>query len=83
MGDCVRRFVDGLPPESRAVIVLHDLQGLTNAEVARVLDSTLESVKIRVHRARRMLGELLKEHCDFERDADDVLRCDRKQPGPS
>ncbi|MDP3940414.1 MAG: RNA polymerase sigma factor [Deltaproteobacteria bacterium] len=80
MGSCVREFVDSLPPESRAMIVLHDLQGLTNAEIARVFDCSLENVKIRVHRARQKLKALLSEHCDFDRDGDDVLRCDRKQP---
>ena len=80
MGSCIREFVDGLPPDSRAVIVLHDLQGLGNAEIASVLECSIDSVKIRLHRARQKLRVLLTGHCDFDRDSNDVLRCDRKQP---
>jgi len=80
MASCIREYIDGLPPDHAAVIVLHDLQGLTNPEIARILGCSLETVKIRVHRARRRLEEVLTEHCDFHRGADDALRCDRKQP---
>lgn len=82
MGACIRQFIDGLAPESRAVLVLHDLQGLGIAEIASILDASPGSVKIRVHRARRQLRTLLAEHCDFDRGEDDVLRCDRKPTDP-
>lgn len=80
MGRCVREFVDGLPPEPRAVIVLHDLEGLKNREIAEILGCSLDAVKIRVHRARQRLRTVLGENCEFHRNEDDVLRCDRK-PG--
>jgi RNA polymerase sigma-70 factor (ECF subfamily) len=78
MGRCVREFVDGLSPEHRAVIVLHDLEGLKNREIADVLGCSLDAVKIRVHRARQTLRSVLGENCEFYRGEDDVLRCDRK-----
>ena len=80
MGRCIREFVDRLPPEYRTVIVLHDLQGLTNPEIAEVLDCSLDTVKIRVHRARQQLRALLSENCELDY-GDGVARCDRKQPG--
>lgn len=80
MGHCIREFVERLPPEYRAVIVLHDLQGLTNPEIAEVLDCSLATVKIRVHRARHQLRSLLSESCEIDY-GDGVVRCDRKQPG--
>ncbi len=80
MGNCVRGFVDSLPPEYRSVIVLHDLQGLKNSEIAQILDCSLGTVKIRIHRARQRLRALLAQHCDFEYSEENVLRCDRKQP---
>jgi RNA polymerase sigma-70 factor (ECF subfamily) len=80
MASCIREYVDGLPPDHAAVIVLHDLQGLANPEIARILGCSLETVKIRIHRARRRLAQVLGEHCDFHRSDDDALRCDRKQP---
>jgi RNA polymerase sigma-70 factor (ECF subfamily) len=80
MGRCIREFVDGLPPEYRAVIVLHDLQGLSNPEIAQVLDCSVATVKIRVHRAREQLRGVLSQHCELDCE-DGVVRCDRKQPG--
>jgi RNA polymerase sigma-70 factor (ECF subfamily) len=78
MGRCVREFVDSLTPEHRAVIVLHDLEGFSNREIAEVLGCSLGTVKIRVHRARRKLRDVLGENCDFYRSEDDVLQCGRK-----
>lgn len=80
MGTCVRGFVDRLPPDYRAVIVLHDLEGLTNPEIAEALDASLDAVKIRLHRARRQLRALLSENCDFETGEGGALQCDRKPP---
>jgi RNA polymerase sigma-70 factor (ECF subfamily) len=81
MGSCVRQFVDRLPPDHKAVIILHDLEGFKNREIAGVLDCSLDAVKIRIHRARQSLRTLLTEDCEFYYDERDVLRCDRRQPG--
>jgi len=81
MGNCIREVIDGLPPDHRTAIVLHDLQGLPNKEVARILDCSLDAAKIRVHRARQRLRARLAEGCDFYHDEENVLRCDRKPPG--
>ena len=81
MGSCIREVIDGLPPDHRTAIVLHDLQGLPNKEVARILECSLDAAKIRVHRARRRLRARLAEGCDFYHDEENVLRCDRKPPG--
>jgi RNA polymerase sigma-70 factor (ECF subfamily) len=78
MGQCVREFVDSLPPEHRAVIVLHDLEGFKNPEIAEILGYSLAATKIRVHRARQRLREVLGENCEFYRSEEDVLRCGRK-----
>jgi RNA polymerase sigma-70 factor (ECF subfamily) len=84
MGRCVREFVDSLPTEHRAVIVLHDLEGFKNREIAEILGCSLGAVKIRVHRARQRLRDVLGENCEFDRSEDDVLQCGRKpreEPG--
>jgi RNA polymerase sigma-70 factor (ECF subfamily) len=80
MGNCIREVIDGLPPDHRAAIVLHDLQGLPNKEVARILECSLDASKMRVHRARQRLRAHLAERCDFYHDEENVLRCDRKPP---
>jgi len=51
MSDCVNEFIDDLPPDYRAVIVLSDLEGFANQEIAQILGISLDNVKIRLHRA--------------------------------
>ncbi len=82
MSEFVREFVDRLPPDYRTIIILKDFEGLTNKEIAEVLEVSLDSAKIRLHRARKQLKENLDAGCDFYVDDRSVLACDRKQPIP-
>ena len=82
MNECIRGVIDSLPPDYRTAVVLHDLEGLTAADVARVSDCSLATAKIRIHRARKRLQAALQDQCRFYRDADQVLHCDRKTPKP-
>lgn len=41
MSACVEEFIQRLPPTYRAVLVMHDSQGLKNREIADVLDCSL------------------------------------------
>lgn len=50
-----------LPDESREVIVLRDVEGLTGPEAAEVLGIELGAVKSRLHRARLALRAALRE----------------------
>ncbi len=57
----VQQAIEILPPEYRAVLVLRDLEGLSNSEVAEVLGDSLPAVKARLHRARLALRGMLEE----------------------
>jgi RNA polymerase sigma-70 factor (ECF subfamily) len=83
MSSCVLGYIDNLPDEYRAVILLHDRQGFTNAEIARITGTTLENVKIRLHRARRKMKEVFSSKCSFYRDERNVLRCVQKEDDES
>ena len=78
MSDCVQRFIADLSPDYRTALVLHDLQGLKNREIADVLDISLSNVKIRLHRARKKLREALDAGCDFGHDERNVFVCEPK-----
>ena len=78
MSACVQEFIAGLSDDYRTVILLHDLQGLTSPEIAAILDDTLDSVKIRLHRARLKLKAALEQGCTFAPDDRGVFTCDRK-----
>jgi RNA polymerase sigma-70 factor (ECF subfamily) len=80
MNECIKGVVDGLPENYRAVLILSDLEELTNNEIAEVLDISLETVKIRLHRARTRLKKELEHNCSFYKDERNELACDRKVP---
>ena len=58
-GDEVRRALDLLTPGQRAVLVLRDVYGFSTAEVAAQMGTTEGAVKVRLHRARRAMKELI------------------------
>jgi RNA polymerase sigma-70 factor (ECF subfamily) len=51
--------LDGLPEHYRVVLVLRDVEELSNEEVAVLLEDSVASVKSRLHRARMVLREQL------------------------
>jgi len=51
--------IDELPPAYRMVLVLRDVEGHSNPEIAELLNLSLTAVKIRVHRARLFVRKQL------------------------
>lgn len=78
MSGCVQRYMAGLSDSYRAVILLHDTQELTNPQIAEMLDISLATVKIRLHRARKKLREALDQACSFSSDDRGALVCEPK-----
>jgi RNA polymerase sigma-70 factor (ECF subfamily) len=58
----VRARIDELPESYRTVLLLRDIEELDTDETARVLGTTPNAVKIRLHRARQALRTLLDPH---------------------
>ncbi len=78
MNDCIRKYIDELPEQYRAVIVLSEVEGFKNREIAEILQISIAAVKIRLYRARKKLQEKLQNRCNFYRDERGELACDRK-----
>ena len=55
----VRESIDRLPDTYRTVLLLRDIEEMSTAEVAEALAITENAVKIRLHRARQALRELV------------------------
>jgi RNA polymerase sigma-70 factor (ECF subfamily) len=55
----VRRALEDLEEQQRAIVVLRDLESLDYAEIAEILNVPVGTVKSRLHRARLALAELL------------------------
>jgi RNA polymerase sigma-70 factor (ECF subfamily) len=79
MSGCVRRFIDKLSSSYRSVVVLSELEGLKNQEIADILGISLHTVKIRLHRARLRLKQELEKGCTFYRNRENILECDLKE----
>ena len=63
MSDCIQEYIRQLPEIYRTVLALSEIEGLSNAEVAEVLGVTLDTVKIRLHRARDLIRKAMIENC--------------------
>jgi len=55
----VRRAIAALPGPYQVVVLLRDMEGLPNEEIAEIVGETVASVKSRLHRARMALREQL------------------------
>jgi RNA polymerase sigma-70 factor (ECF subfamily) len=58
----IREHIDQLPESFRTVLLLRDIEGFDTEETARLLETTPNAVKIRLHRARQALRTLLAPH---------------------
>lgn len=78
MNECIRDFIFRLPPDYRAVVVLREIEGFKNREVAEIIGVSLDTVKMRLHRAKALLKKQFEAHCSFYRDERNVFSCDLK-----
>jgi len=58
--------IDRLPEHYRAVLILRDVEELSNEEVADIVGDSVSAVKTRLHRARMALRELLTRRLGAE-----------------
>jgi len=82
MSGCVQGLVNQLPASYRTVLILSDVEGLKDREIADVLNLSLEAAKIRLHRARARLKKSLEAQCSFYHDPQNTLLCDIKGARP-
>ncbi len=78
MSECVQVEIDRLPESLRTVLLMADRMEFSHREIAEILGITVENVKVRLHRARKRLKELLERKCTFETDERNVLVCQPK-----
>jgi RNA polymerase sigma-70 factor (ECF subfamily) len=57
--EAVRRMITALPDHYRVVLLLRDMEELSNEETAEILEDSVASVKSRLHRAWMALREQL------------------------
>jgi RNA polymerase sigma-70 factor (ECF subfamily) len=72
--------VENLPDAYRTIFMLRDVEEMSTADAADVLEITEDNVKVRLHRARALLRKTLYARAGMERkDAFNfhAVRCDR------
>ena len=72
--------VERLPDAYRTIFVLRDVEEMSTADAADVLEITEENVKVRLHRARALLRKSLFARAGMERKEAfnfHAVRCDR------
>lgn len=76
----LEQAVEKLPDSYRAVFMLRDVEQMSAADAAEVLEITEDNVKIRLHRARAFLRKSLYARAGIESTAIfdfNAVRCDR------
>jgi RNA polymerase sigma-70 factor, ECF subfamily len=58
----LQQAIDGLPADYRTALVLHDVEGLSNPDIAEALGISLPAVKSRVHRSRLFVRKHLADY---------------------
>jgi len=64
MQKALQDAINELPSDYRSVVVLRDLQGLSNEEVSKSLQLSLAAVKSRLHRGRVFLRNRLSKYIE-------------------
>jgi len=54
--------IDALPVDYRTALALHDVEGVSNPDIAETLGISLAAVKSRVHRSRLFVRKRLSEY---------------------
>jgi RNA polymerase sigma factor (sigma-70 family) len=62
LGDEISNALNSLAVDFRTVIILCDLEGFTYEEMAKILDIPIGTVRSRLHRARNLLKDKLKDY---------------------
>jgi RNA polymerase sigma-70 factor (ECF subfamily) len=80
-----RRVIEKLAEKKRTVFVLHELEGLSPAEISKIVGAPVLTVRTRLFYARRELSEMLQEEPTlasfaqaFARGADDHVEMSAK-----
>ncbi len=76
----LRRAVLKVPPQYRMVLVLHDMEELSTAEVAKIMGLREGTVRVRLHRARLMVRRELARLAQARPAAGLVLHASAEAP---
>ncbi len=68
LSECLQPMIQLLPEKYREAVILSELKGLTQKELAKVQGTSLSGAKSRVQRGRVLLKKMIEECCRLEFD---------------
>jgi RNA polymerase sigma-70 factor (ECF subfamily) len=80
MMQCYIDFIEKLPEKYYEIYILDEFEGLSNQEIADKLSISIDTVKIRLHRARTELHDLLRKNCNCYSDKNGNIMCEPCDP---
>lgn len=80
LSECLPHALEALNEEDREAITLCDLEGMKQADYAKLKDLTLPGAKSRVQRARQRLKQALQDRCNIRYDESGTICCYVPQP---
>ncbi len=79
-GERLRMAILAVPPQYRMVLVLHDMEELSTAEVAHVMGLRTGTVRVRLHRARLLVRQELAKSSGAVRISDLIIHAAAQTP---
>jgi RNA polymerase sigma-70 factor (ECF subfamily) len=79
MNGCIAGLLKKLPESDYQALGLINYGGMSVREAAEVMGVSVEAMKVRLHRSRKRLKDLMDRECDVAPDANGKLSCDWKQ----
>ncbi len=75
LSQCIAQFIDNLPDEYKRVLVLYEIEGIPQKEIAKRLDMNYVTVRSKVQRGRSKLKAMFIQCCDVQVGGRGSLLC--------
>lgn len=70
---CLGVFIDKLPPKYRDPLVLSDVEGIKQKDIAKRMNLSYSGLKSRIQRGREMIKDMFLECCNLSIDSKGVI----------
>jgi len=64
--DCILPLIKNLPPTYKEAMLLSEINGLKQVEIAKLLNISLSGAKSKIQRGRRLLKQGFMDCCDYK-----------------
>jgi RNA polymerase sigma-70 factor (ECF subfamily) len=62
LGDEITQALNSIPVDFRLIVLLSDIEGFTYEEMSKIIGIPIGTVRSRLHRARNMMKDKIKEY---------------------